>query len=336
LRVARQILNWIPLSFVAKLAALFRQRIILIFVYHHTADISELEAPQSIVISQSHNVPPKEFGEQISALQNAGISFINLAKIFETTLKPGISAAITFDDGYRSVRDYAAPILKNANIPFTIFLTTNLLEGDVFWRDVIAHAVGAQQSHLFLEGIEGDVNSESFSRLSTDLRKASKDPNIYKQKLFERLVNRYTRNHLKNGTVLRSLYLNVDDLKKLEKAGANFGNHSCGHPIMKSLSEENAKEEFLGAHEFLIGNDLHVSGQGLFALPFGGRDLHDNPFLPAYAQSLGYRHYLYTDGQANSYRNAELTLDRIPAPTAIDQFLYSAKSAVTRAILGRN
>ena len=36
--------------------------------------------------------------------------------------------ALTFDDGYRDVRDFAVPILERHGAPFTVFFATGMIE----------------------------------------------------------------------------------------------------------------------------------------------------------------------------------------------------------------
>ncbi len=43
-------------------------------------------------------------------------------------------AAVTWDDGYKSVIDTALPVFEALDIPFTVFVNTRPLEGEVFWR----------------------------------------------------------------------------------------------------------------------------------------------------------------------------------------------------------
>lgn len=58
-----------------------------------------------------------------------------LERLVEGTLPSG-AAALTFDDGYRSVRELAGPVLARLGLPATVYLVTDLLgTDDVPWPD---------------------------------------------------------------------------------------------------------------------------------------------------------------------------------------------------------
>jgi peptidoglycan/xylan/chitin deacetylase (PgdA/CDA1 family) len=60
---------------------------------------------------------------------------------FEFTTLSGLTAnrnksnliALTFDDGYQDIYTYAFPVLRNYNIPATIFLIANVIGCDNSW-----------------------------------------------------------------------------------------------------------------------------------------------------------------------------------------------------------
>jgi len=78
-------------------------------------------------------ITPREFEEQLAALQASQISVISMQDFLawrrnEKTI-PARSALITIDDGYVSGYKVAWPLLRKYNYPFTMFVYTNYIKG---------------------------------------------------------------------------------------------------------------------------------------------------------------------------------------------------------------
>ena len=93
-----------------------------ILMYHRVTDArSGVEPP-------TWNVPPSHFRRQMEGLLSRGYRIRALRSLIQDaragkTIAPG-TAVITFDDGYRNVYANAWPVLKELNIPATIFVPT--------------------------------------------------------------------------------------------------------------------------------------------------------------------------------------------------------------------
>ena len=97
-----------------------------IFLYHHIVDNkSEIEYDYMQTSKDT-------FEKQITGLENSGYHFISYDDLIQykegkkTLYKK--SAVLTFDDGYEDVYKNAYPILKEYNIPFTMFIITDYWE----------------------------------------------------------------------------------------------------------------------------------------------------------------------------------------------------------------
>ncbi|MBC8871104.1 MAG: polysaccharide deacetylase family protein [Planctomycetes bacterium] len=97
-----------------------------ILTYHRTAHpVSGLPFPL-------HNVTPERFRQQISGLLSRGYHVWPLRKVLEhrdcgQTI-PRRTIVVTFDDGYHSVYANAWPIMRELNVPATVFVSTVFLD----------------------------------------------------------------------------------------------------------------------------------------------------------------------------------------------------------------
>ena len=93
-----------------------------IFVYH---DVSEPDSPQH---SDLYSTEPGRFEEQIDFLRE-NFEIVSLDEIVSRTDAGGKRlAAVTFDDGFLSVKETAMPYLLRHRIPFTVFLNSTAVE----------------------------------------------------------------------------------------------------------------------------------------------------------------------------------------------------------------
>jgi peptidoglycan/xylan/chitin deacetylase (PgdA/CDA1 family) len=87
-----------------------------------------------------HNVPPERFREQLAGLLDRGFAVWPLSRILQCRAQgdssPRRTLAITFDDGFQTVYTHAWPILRELQLPATVFLTTAYRDSDrAFWFD---------------------------------------------------------------------------------------------------------------------------------------------------------------------------------------------------------
>jgi peptidoglycan/xylan/chitin deacetylase (PgdA/CDA1 family) len=75
-----------------------------------------------------NDVSPRRFRDQIEFALHVGYRFVPAAEIARTG-GHGDELAITFDDGLASVADYAAPLLQDYGIPWTLFVVSEWASG---------------------------------------------------------------------------------------------------------------------------------------------------------------------------------------------------------------
>ena len=82
-------------------------------------------------------VAPDRFAAQMDALAAAGRCAVDLQAFLDWLqggpALPAGSLVITFDDGFRGVREHAQPVLERLGWPFTVFLVSDLLGRQDVW-----------------------------------------------------------------------------------------------------------------------------------------------------------------------------------------------------------
>lgn len=184
-----------------------------------------------------------------------------------TERMPPRAVCITFDDGYRSVHDFALPILQEFNLPATVFVTSGYVGEGNMWNDRIIEAIQSlpagqldlREVGLGVHSLQSVVDRKLAVNKLTEASKylPPKTRLDLTQKL-ERLVG----DGLADGMMLtRQMVVN------LAQQGIEIGGHTVSHPILTSLENENACYEIAAGKqqlEAIIGKPVR-----LFAYPNG-------------------------------------------------------------------
>ena len=130
------------------------------------------------------SIAPEDFNLHMDYLFENNFNILPLEQILQS-LQNGeeladFTAAITFDDAYLSVYTEAFPVLKELNWPFTIFVTTSLLESNerlyTTWEQIreMAEAGATIANHTvnhsyFLDRNEGGSISDWLSNIGNEI-----------------------------------------------------------------------------------------------------------------------------------------------------------------------
>ncbi len=107
-----------------------------ILMYH------KVGAPVASKADTFLNVSAKSFARQMRLLMRLGYTGITLAEGCERLAAgslPRRTVCVTFDDGYASVGDHAAPILDAYGWPATVFVPTAYVGGENQWDGMNGH-----------------------------------------------------------------------------------------------------------------------------------------------------------------------------------------------------
>jgi peptidoglycan/xylan/chitin deacetylase (PgdA/CDA1 family) len=140
------------------------------------------------------------------------------------------ACAVTFDDGLRSVFDIAHPVLTARQLPYTVFVCTEVLTGGpVPWFLRVAHL-----SHR----IGLDRVQEGWNPIGHRVRTTGQLIIALKQipldVILERLGELEER-HSVSPPVPAPLFLSAAEVKALSATGATIGSHTHRHPVLAVL-----------------------------------------------------------------------------------------------------
>ncbi len=203
------------------------------------------------------------------------IALHDAVQLIGTGRMPPRAVCITFDDGYRSVHDLALPILQHYKLPATIFVTSGFAGGGKMWNDRIIEAVQslpAGQLDLSELGLGVYSLASLADRQQSVGRLIEASKYLPPQGRFD-LVQRLE--DMVGERLAPGLMLTPEMLVNLDRAGIEIGAHTISHPILTSLTDEQARMEIEGGKrelEAIIGKPVR-----LFAYPNGkfGKDFDE-------------------------------------------------------------
>ncbi len=197
----------------------------------------------------------------------------NVMPLYDATMAlaknelPPRAVCITFDDGYRSIHDFALPILKTYRLPSTVFVTSGCLGVCNMWNDRIIEAVrslpgGQVDLRLLGMGKISLAGDQAKKRLAHQLIESSKY--LYPQARLE-LAEQVEK--IAGGARRRDLMLTPEMVSRLSDQNVEIGGHTISHPILTRVDDVVASREI---HE----NKRHleqIAGKPvrLFAYPNG-------------------------------------------------------------------
>ena len=239
-------------------------------------------------------VTPRFFKRVIALLRRSRIDLVSLDEVHRRLTERDFRrrfVCLTFDDGYRDLRQYAYPLLKEAGVPFAIYVATSFADrlGELWW--LVLEAVIARNNRI---GFAVDGHSRIFECATVAEKRALYD------ELYWWLRSRPTEAELRS--IVRDLAaihkvdiaalceeecMNWEELAELASDPlVTIGAHTVNHPMLAKVSAETARSE-MDLSRSVIEAALAVRPQHL-AYPVGDRT-SAGPREFAIAAALGFK-----------------------------------------------
>ena len=265
---------------------------VTILAYHRVLDVpNEDEFPFDIELVSASVIQFKQQMEYIRAHYQP-ITFATLLQYLDRGEKPPQGAAIiTFDDGFADNYHNAFPVLRQLDMPATIFLSTGYIDSrETFWYEKLSYAVMTTRANIVVTPALGSLKISSNTRsrrelmacvvsklklVANDVRLASLED------LYAQLLPSYKWPHDD-----RSGPVTWGQVKEMSANNIEFGSHSVTHPVLSRVSLN--KLEFEVEHsKNRIESELQKPVQ-IIAYPVGGVEAFDDNVRAA-VKKAGYR-----------------------------------------------
>jgi peptidoglycan/xylan/chitin deacetylase (PgdA/CDA1 family) len=274
-------------------------------------------------------VTPQFFARMVRSLRRSRLDLISLDEMHRRMVERDFSrrfVCLTFDDGYRDLREWAYPVLKEASVPFTIYVPTSFPDrlGELWW--LVLEAVIARNNRI---GLVINRRDRKF-----DCRTVAEKQALYDE-LYWWLRSRSTEEEMRS--IVRSLaaFYNVDIAAFCEELCMSWpelaelasdplvtiGAHTVSYPVLSRLSRDGARSEMeLG--RAVIEAAFAVKPAHL-SYPYGDRSSAGNREFEIAAE-VGFKTAVTTRPGVllSRYRHRMTALPRIPLHGEYQQMRY--------------
>ncbi len=220
----------------------------VIFMLHHVVpEQSSAFSPSRIL-----KVTPEFLDSVIRQVRDAGFDIISIDEVpqrLKSAPNARPFAVFTLDDGYKDNRDYAYPVFKKYNAPFTIYVASDFADGkgELWWLLLEQALERLPRVTMTLNGVDRDF------ALNTSEQKEAAYDEIYwwlrsqpEDEARHRVLDLAAQVGLDAGALCRDLVMSWDDLRALTRDPlVTIGAHTIGHYALAKLSGDEALRQMV-------------------------------------------------------------------------------------------
>jgi peptidoglycan/xylan/chitin deacetylase (PgdA/CDA1 family) len=169
---------------------------------------------------------------------------------------PAGSVAVTFDDGFANNFTVAYPILQRHSVPFTVFVTTGLLDtpGAMLWterakRSLFLYPESSVSLQLGGAPLTLDLSSRSARADASKavLNRLKRMPPAERNQALDDLERVCGARPVQEHERERYDFLTWAQAREMASAGVEIGSHTVNHPILTTLDAGTLRDELAGS-----------------------------------------------------------------------------------------
>lgn len=258
----------------------------LIFTLHHVRPENPAQhfSPNAIL-----SVTPQFLEQAIQEVLQAGMIPVHvhdLPELLANNPENKRYVCFTLDDGYRNNADYAAPIFRRYNIPYTIYITSGFAERKtILWWEVIEQILHDKDSLTFDFGAGTKTLSLKTRREKTMAFTlfAGYVDSYDEDEAVSNIADLAVQNGIDPLRITRDLTMDVSELRLLQQCDnglVHFGAHTVSHINLSRVDNMRMKHE-IETSALWLKDKLGVAPQS-FSYPYGWKTaVSENTFTAA-------------------------------------------------------
>ena len=227
----------------------------VVFTLHHVRPFGGASfAPNRIL-----EITPEFLEMAVRFVRESGYDIVTLDEAIERlgSKNSGRFAAFTFDDGFRSVRDHALPIMRKYGAHSTLFVVPAFADGtgQMWWLEL-------ERTIAAMPVIE--FQGEAFDTSTTERKYAAWNALYWRLRAMDELEMRAAISALAENagvdtsSIARDQAMDWDELRGIvDDPLVSIGNHTVSHYMLRKHADEVARSEIVDA-QARIARELNV------------------------------------------------------------------------------
>ena len=244
-----------------------------IFMLHHVRP-----AREAAFQPNNHlEITPKFLRATLAHLRSRDIDIVTMDEMHRRMSERDFSrrfATFTFDDGYRDNRDFALPIMREFDAPFTVYVTSDFAQatGNLWWvaLEMVIARVSSVEAEI--DGVAQRIDTSTLSAKNTAFERLHDWLRALpgRDDLDREIGKLCARSGVDRNKICSDLCMSWDELKPFADAPlVSIGAHSVTHCNIARQSDEIASQEMTLSRSQI--EDVLQRPALHFAYPYGDR-----------------------------------------------------------------